>query len=189
MTIYTKEIGGRVVFSSCKTIQMPNGSWISNPSEEQIEKSGWVVYVPPVVPSSPQTEPGYNDVMEAVKMMLSSSTEELSDDDALSVAALFPTWSSKIGLEVSAGERLWYDLRLWKVLQSHTVQSDWTPDITPALFKVVSVDEWPEIPENIPSTDPWMAGRKGTWKGEHYICKMDNCVWNPDVYPQAWEKQ
>lgn len=59
----------------------------------------------------------------------------------------------------------------------------------PALWKEVSIDEWPEIPENIPSTAPWMKGDKGTWKGEHYICDMDNCVWNPDVLPSAWIKQ
>ena len=182
--VYTKTIAGRQVFSNCTTIQNEDGTWISNPTEEQIEAAGWTPYVPPVVP---QTEPGIDEIIAAVKKMLSTESEALSDEDALAVAAIFPTWISKVGLPVAVGERLWYDEKLYRVIQEHTVQAEWTPGITPALFTEVSIEEWPEIPENIPSENPWMKGDKGTWKGQHYICQMDNCVWNPDQYPAAWE--
>ena len=36
-------------------------------------------------------EPDTEEIMQAVKRMLASSTENLSDEDALNVAALFPT--------------------------------------------------------------------------------------------------
>ena len=128
--------------------------------------------------------------------MLSSSTEELSDEDALNVAALFPTWSSKLpkdgelqGEPVVAGDRLWDDGKLWKVVQPHNVMPNWRPADTPALFVEVSIVEWPEIPENIPSTAPWMAGDKGTWQGQHYICQINNTVHNPSQYPAAWQLQ
>lgn len=185
--MYHKFIGDREVFSTCKSIQTNEGVWISNPTEEQIADAGWLPYVPPVVPPAPELEPDLAAEMKAVKRMFATQTEELSDEDALEVAALFPTWASKIGTEVVVGERLWYDGKLYKVIQAHTTQADWTPDITPALYTEVSVVEWPEIPENIPSTAPWMNGDKGTWKGQHYICNLDNCVWNPDVAPQFWD--
>lgn len=186
--MYYKEIAGRTVFSTCKTIQLEDGSWVSNPTMEQIAAEGWQVYVPPVVP---QVTPDTEAVMEAVKKMLSSATDELTDQEALEVAALFPTWKSKLdeGKEVPAGERLWYDGKLYKVIQTHTASNLWTPDHTPALYTEVSIEEWPEIPEVIPSEAPWMKGDKGTWKGQHYICQMDNTVWNPDAYPAAWELQ
>lgn len=186
--MYYKIINDRQVFSSCHTIQTEEGIWISNPTEEQIAAAGWLPYVPPEVIPEPATEPDYEQVMEAVKKMLASSAADLSDEEALEVAALYPTWSSMIGKEVKAGERYWYDDNLYKVIQPHTVQEDWTPDSVPALFTVVSLEEWPEIPEVITAESPWMKGDKGTWKGKHYICQMDNCVWNPDTYPAAWSE-
>lgn len=184
--MYYKIIGDHTVFSTCKSIRTANGV-ISNPTAEQIAADGWLPYIPPVIPPQPQTEPGYDQIIQAVKKMLSTEAEELSDEDALDVAALFPTWHSKIGQPVAVGERLWWDGKLYKVLQAHTASSEWTPDATPALYAEVSIEEWPEIPENIPSTAPWMAGDKGTWQGQHYICKINNTVHNPSQYPAAWE--
>lgn len=185
--MYYKIINDRMVFSTCKTLQLEDGTWVSNPSEETIFANGWQVYVPPIVPPQPELEPDYEQVIQAVKRFLSTETEELSDEDALDVAALYPTWASRIDTEVKAGERLWYDGKLYKVIQTHTASNLWTPDHTPALYTEVSIEEWPEIPEVIPSEAPWMKGDKGTWKGQHYICQMDNTVWNPDAYPAAWE--
>lgn len=187
--LYYKIIDGQTVISQCKTLHTAAG-WISNPTEEQIFADGWQVYVPPPPPPpSPQEEPYYDEIVEAVKKMLSTETEELTDEEALQVAALFPTWRSKLesGEDCIANERLWYDGDLWKVLQTHTPQSDWNPRDAVSLFTRVSIEEWPEIPENIPAEAPWMAGQKGTWQGLHYICRIDNCVWNPTQYPAAWE--
>ena len=184
--LYYKEVDGQIILSACTSLKI-DGRWVSNPTEEQIFADGWSVYTPPPVIPSPQNEPDYEDVVEAIKKMLSTDADELSDEEALEVAALYLTWHSQIGRQVAAGTRLWDDGKLWKVIQHHTVQEDWRPADTPALFVEVSIEEWPEIPEVIPSTAPWMSGQKGTWKGQHYICNMDNCVWNPDQYPQAWD--
>ena len=111
----------------------------------------------------------------------------LQDDEAaLESIDLYPKWEA--GIAVTAGERYRFNGKLYRVVQSHTTQADWTPDVVPALFTVVSLEEWPEIPEVITAESPWMKGDKGTWKGKHYICQMDNCVWNPDTYPAAWSE-
>ena len=187
--MYYKIIDDHEVFSTCRSIQMPGGEWISNPTEEQIAEAGWLPYVPPVVPPAPALEPDTEATLRAVRQMFASQAEELTDEEALEVAAIYPAWADQIGKQVAAGVRLWYDGHLYRVIQPHIPQADWTPDITPALYTEVSVVEWPEIPENIPSTAPWMSGDKGTWKGQHYICQLDNCTWNPDQYPAAWKLQ
>jgi hypothetical protein len=110
-----------------------------------------------------------------------------SDEKALENIYLYPRWEADI--DVAAGDRYRDEGTLYKCIQPHHTQADWQPHLTPALWVVVSIEEWPEIPENIPSTAPWMKGDKGTWKGEHYICNLDNCVWNPDVAPSFWIKQ
>ena len=161
-------------------------STIINPSEQMLIDNGYEFFIPE---TQPRTEPSADEILQAVKDMDLPALAELADDAALDIAALYPTWFSMIGKEVAVGGRYWYDNNLYRVVQPHTVQYDWTPDKTPALWVVVSLDEWPEIPENIPSTAPWMKGDKGTWKAERYICAMDNCVWNPDQYPAGWIKQ
>ena len=185
--MYYKIINDRQVFSDCRTIQTNEGVWVCNPSQQQIFDAGWQIYEPPLVPPSPQTEPDMYDVMEAVKKMLATSTVELSDEDALSVAALYPTWASKVGQTVNVGERYWYDGKLWKVVQSHTVQEDWTPDVSASLFTEVSIEEWPDWVQPTGSHDAYMTGDRVSHNGKHWICTMDYNTYEPSVY--GWEEQ
>ena len=88
--IYTKDINGRQVFSSCTTIEL-NGRRVSNPTEEQIAEAGWSKYTPPAVTATPTSEPSQEELLDAVKAMLKKDTEALTDEEALGVAALYPT--------------------------------------------------------------------------------------------------
>lgn len=124
---------------------------------------------------------------DVIRLLAPKLFAEVPDKTALHMVAFFPKWEDFIGKQVDAGGRYQYDGKLYECVQSHTPQSDWHPKDTPALWKEVSIEEWPEIPEVIPSEAPWMKGDKGTWKGQHYICQMDNTVWNPDAYPAAWK--
>ena len=166
---------------------MPNGQYISNPTAEQIAEAGWAEYIPPEVIPTPQTEPDYEQVMQAVKTMLATSVENLSDEEALQVAALYPTWTSKIGEQVNVGERYWYDGKLYKVVQQHTVQSDWTPDVSASLFTEVSIEEWPDWIQPTGAQDAYMAGDKVTHNDKHWFSDVDNNVWEPSVY--GWTEQ
>lgn len=185
--MYHKFIGDREVFSTCKSIQTDEGVWISNPTEEQIADAGWLPYVPPVVPPAPELEPDLTAEMEAVKRMFATQTEELSDEDALEVAALYPTWYSKIGTEVKVGERLWYDGKLYKVIQAHTTQANWTPDATPALYTEVSVVEWPEWKQPLGSEDAYRLGDKVSHSDKHWLSEIDYNTYEPGVY--GWTQQ
>jgi len=180
---YYKIINDRMVFSECKTIQTNEGVWISNPSQEQIAAAGWQVYVPPVVPPQPATEPGYGAILDAVKRMLSTETEELTDEEALDVAALFPTFVSKIGQSVNAGERLWWDGRLWKALQNiPELLANWTPDTATSLFVEVSIEEWPEWRQPVGSEDAYALGAHVSHNGSHWESTIPANVYEPGVY-------
>lgn len=193
--MYYKIIGGRQVFSACKTIQTNEGAWVSNPSEEQILDAGWLPYVPPEVIPEPQEEPGFGEVIEAVKRMLSSSAEELSDEEALEVAALFPTWVSKLPEDplnpkpedtLTVGYKVWYDTKLYKVLQPHVPQENWTPDKSPSLYTRVSIEEWPEWVQPTGAHDAYMTGDKRTHNGKRWESEIDYNVYEPGVY--GWKE-
>lgn len=49
-------------------------------------------------------------------------------------------------------------------------------------------DEWPEFKQPTGAHDAYYTGDKITYNGQHYICKMDGCVWTPDAYPAGWQE-
>ncbi len=67
------------------------------------------------------------------------AAKELDDISAVESVSLFPSW--KPGIQVSVGERYKYNGLLYKVIQAHTTLAVWPPDITPALFTRISIDE------------------------------------------------
>lgn len=184
--LYTKTVNGKQVFSTCSTIQTSNGIWISNPTPEMIAEAGWEEYIPPIIEELTEeetvVEPDIYEIVEAVKKMLSNETSTLSDADALEVAALFPTWASKEGSVVSVGERLWYNEKLYKVIQSHNVQSDWTPDISTSLYTEISIQEIPEWKQPTGASDVYMVDDKVSHNGKTWISIVNNNSWEPGVY-------
>lgn len=76
-------------------------------------------------------------LVQAAKAMIA----ELDDNAALEYKEIYPQWESKIGKQVAAGDRLYYNDSLWKVLQAHTCQDNWTPDIAVSLFVMITEEE------------------------------------------------
>lgn len=103
-----------------------------------------------------------------------------NDADALEMIELFPAWRFPKGYIL--GERIRYNELLYKCVQEHTSQADWTPDITPALWVRVSVEEYPEWIQPQGSADAYMLGDKVTHFEKRWISDYDNNVWEPSVF-------
>ena len=73
-----------------------------------------------------------------------------------------------------------------KCVQAHTSQAGWTPDATPALQVVVSIDEYPEWVQPTGAQDAYAKGSKVTHNGKKWISSYDANVWEPGVY--GWEE-
>ena len=71
----------------------------------------------------------------AMRAVIEESVAALDDETAVTVPSLFTPW--KPGEAVEVGDRRYYAPRLYKVVQAHTTQADWTPDVTPALWAVL----------------------------------------------------
>jgi hypothetical protein len=108
----------------------------------------------------------------------------LPDADAITTPELFPRWQS--GIAYVIGDRICYEEILYKCVQAHTSQDDWTPDATPALWTIVSVEEWPEWRQPTGAQDAYMNGDKVSHNGQHWISTADNNVWEPGVY--GWKQ-
>lgn len=130
------------------------------------------------------------DILEQAKKMrnlIEKMAVNLDDETALDNIDVFPNW--KVNFNYEVGDRVRYEEVLYKCLQSHVSQEDWTPDVAVSLFTKVAdpQEEWPEYVQPT-AENPYMTGDKVTFEGEHYICQIDNCVWSPKEYPQGWEK-
>ena len=129
----------------------------------------------------------YIERARALRPYIEKAAISLTDEDALQAVELFPQWVVEHAYVV--GERLQYNGVLYRVVQAHTSQADWTPDITPALFVVVSLDEWPEFVQPTGSHDAYNKGDKVTFEGKHYISLIDGNVYSPTAYPAGWQEQ
>ena len=103
-----------------------------------------------------------------------------TDEAALENIYLYPAW--KPGIDVKVDKRYRYEDTLYKCVQSHKTQVDWTPDKTPALWTEVSLDEWPEWKQPVGASDASAQGDKVSHNEKHWISDVDANAWEPGVY-------
>lgn len=128
------------------------------------------------------------DRARILRTTIEGLAENLDDKAALEAVELFPYW--QIGVEYKTGKKIRYLGVLYKVLQNHTSQLDWTPDVATSLFARVLTSETEILVWEQPdSTNPYMIGDKVYYpdlEGSIYESTMDNNVWSPSSYPAAW---
>lgn len=112
------------------------------------------------------------------------ATSYLDDEQAESVTELFLQWESGIAYEI--GDRRQYDGLLYRCVQAHTSQDDWTPPAVPALWVRTSTEEWPEWIQPTGAHDAYNTGDKVSHNGKHWISAVDANVWEPGVY--GWDE-
>ena len=118
-----------------------------------------------------------------LRQLIEQLTVTLDDETALTGVELFPMWV--VGKAYAVGDRAQYNGTLYKCIQAHTSQSDWMPSATPALWKTVSLDEYPEWVQPTGAHDAYNIGDKVTYNGQHYVCTSNANVYAPDVY--GWQ--
>lgn len=115
-----------------------------------------------------------------LRAMIEKASTSLTDEDALQAVELYHAWETDTAY--AAGERRRFNGVLYRCVQSHTSQSDWTPDVTPALWTVVSLDEWPEWIQPTGAQDAYTNGDKVSHVEKHWISDYDNNTWEPGVF-------
>lgn len=123
-------------------------------------------------------------VEEVTAMLIPMQINALNVDDntALRMVEFYPEWATDTAY--SAGYKVQYGGTLYKCLQAHTAQADWTPDAAPSLWAKVLIPDPDVIPEweQPDSTNPYMTGDKVTHNSKTWVSDIDNNVWTPGVY-------
>ena len=129
------------------------------------------------------------DKARHLRPMIERAAVSLPDEDALEAVELFPVWQADT--EYAADERIRYGEKLYRCVQSHTSQSEWTPDQTPALWtEVAKPGEIPVWRQPTGAQDAYQTGDKVHYPdadGAVYVSTVDNNVWEPGAY--GWEEE
>lgn len=107
----------------------------------------------------------------------------IDDVTAAEHADLFSPWAYPVNY--TAGQiRRYTDGKLYKCLQAHTSQADWTPDTAVSLWVSISdpAEEWPEWSQPQGAHDAYEQGAKVSHNEKHWTSDVANNVWEPGVY-------
>lgn len=132
-------------------------------------------------------------IAEQFRRALQMFANSLTDEQAMEVASVYNAW--EVGKAYSIGEFVTYglngvgDKQLYKVAQSHTSQSDWTPNATPSLFVAIGLDNlgYPIWSQPTGAHDAYNVGDIVSYNGTYYRSIIDGNVYSPTTYPAGWE--
>lgn len=120
---------------------------------------------------------------KALRAQIESNAAVMPDEEAVQFVELFPNWSPN-DVSYTADTRVRYNGVLYRVLQDHVSQEEWTPTAAASLFAKVLIPDENVIPEweQPDSTNPYMVGDTVTHNGKTWTSDVDNNVWEPGVY-------
>jgi hypothetical protein len=163
-----------------------------------------------IVPAAETLKAGYEHVdilgrlptiegeeLDGVKVKLSESyhedivTEATKTTNPINITGTVAEVKSYLNWKanevVTAGVIRFFGNNLYKCIQPHTTQADWTSDITPALWKrYFEPDDYQEWVQPTGAHDAYNTGDKAIFEGHLWESLIDANVWSPVSYPQGW---
>lgn len=131
--------------------------------------------------------------MEQFKKVLRLWAQTLDKDTAMEVSGVYPKWKPNVvysaGMYITYGENSVGDPQLYEVVQGHTSQESWTPDVTASLYTPIGLNEdgYPVWAQPTGVHDAYNVGDIVDYNGVLYKSLIDGNVYAPDSYPQGWE--
>ena len=127
---------------------------------------------------------------KALQMFVAS----LSDEQATEVATIYDVWRE--GKEYAVGDILIYgensvgDPQLYRVVQVHTSQADWTPDTATSLYDAIGLDDagYPVWSQPAGAHDAYNTGDIVDYNGVLYESTIDGNTYSPEAYPAGWKE-
>lgn len=130
---------------------------------------------------------------EAIREAMDMAGASLTEEQALVCVRLYRPW--EINKAYAVGDYLTYgqngvgDPQLYKVVQDHTSQADWTPDVLPALYEAIGLDNsgYPIWAKPTGAQDAYNKGDIVNYNDVLYMSLIDGNVWSPEEYPAGWQ--
>ena len=131
---------------------------------------------------------------EQFRKALQMFAATLNEEQAMEIATVYDAWKPGVSYikdtYVTYGENDVNDPQLYKVVQDHTSQSDWTPDKTPSLFTPIGLDDegYPVWSQPTGAHDAYNTGDIVNFNGKLYKSLINGNTYSPEAYPAGWEE-
>lgn len=129
---------------------------------------------------------------EQFRKALQMFAASLDDEKAMEVATIYDPWvvgkSYVVGDFLTYGENKVGDPQLYKVVQNHTSQEDWKPDVLPSLYTPIGLDDsgYPVWSKPTGAHDAYNKGDIVNYNDTLYESLIDGNVYSPEEYPNGW---
>ena len=123
----------------------------------------------------------YLEQAKQIRQAINTFAENQTDEVLINNKIAFPLWHGN-GITLKLGEIVQYEDNIYRVVQTHNTQEDWTPDKVPALYTKISLDEYPEWIQPTGAQDAYAKGAKCIHNGKKWISDIDANVWEPGAY-------
>lgn len=129
---------------------------------------------------------------EQFRRALQLFAQSLSEEQALEIATVYPKY--EVGKAYSVGDYITHEVnevgdpQLYKVVQAHTSQADWSPSATPSLYEPIGLNDkgYPLWSKPSGAHDAYNIGDIVDYNGTLYKSIIDGNVYSPDEYPAGW---
>lgn len=115
----------------------------------------------------------YMQEAEEYRKAIDTFAKNQSDETLIDNKTAFEFW--RAGINAVKDKIYRYGENIYKCIQPHTTQADWTPDITPALYNKITAAEWEKWEPN----NFYAKGAKVTHNNKKWISNVDNNHWEP----------
>lgn len=125
----------------------------------------------------------FDTTQESCEYVINNEIEysQLTEEEIEFLLESYDPWV--IGVPVTMGQLLKYNNVLYEVIQAHTTQSDWTPDVADSLFTEATpagtIMEWVQ-PTG--AHDAYNIGDQVIYNGHVWESTINANVWAPGVY-------
>lgn len=132
------------------------------------------------------TELQKTNAVTGIAFVTMAESGQVDDVTAGEHVELFSPWAE--GISYKVGDMRRHGEKLYRCVQAHTSQTDWTPDVSASLWTPVAdpSEQWPDWSQPVGAHDAYQMGDKVSHNGKHWTSTANANVWEPGVY--GWEE-
>jgi hypothetical protein len=132
-------------------------------------------------------------LLQKISLALSyivQNMDNFSDYQALQIAELYAAWHIDVNYKV--GQIVRHEEKLYRCVQAHTSQENWTPDVSASMWSEIKfaengIEEWIQ-PTG--SHNAYNVGDHVMHNGVEWVSLINGNVYEPsNAVPTLWEKQ
>lgn len=126
------------------------------------------------------------ELANSITFVVLAEKGDIDEVTAAEHTKLFSPWVS--GMAYSVGALRQYNGELYRCVQAHTSQDNWTPDVAVSLWVKAGnpLDEYPKWAQPIGSHDAFNKDDKVTHNDKKWVSTIDANVYEPGVY--GWDE-